>query len=82
MDREVQGFLLTTELEYNDLGNMFGRATKKLGMLQHDEMYGFVPAVMLGGSDKFENLKKVKAVEHLMILSQLAELEPYNFPDV
>ncbi|MBF7142673.1 MULTISPECIES: GAD-like domain-containing protein [Pseudomonas] len=82
MDREVHGFLLTTEVEYNDLDNMFDRARKRLGMLQHDEMYGFVPAVMLGGSDTFENLKKVKAVEHLMILSQLAELEPYNFPDV
>lgn len=82
MTKEVQNFLLSHDPEFSDFGNMFSRARKKLGTLAHDEMYGFVPAIMLGGSDAFDNLKKVKAAEHLMILSQLAELEPYNFPDV
>lgn len=58
-----------------------GALEKKLGALKHDEMYGFVPALMLGGSEKFDNLEKLKAVEHLMILSQFAELEPYSFSD-
>ncbi len=81
MDRAVQIFLLTKSVDSNDFEGMFKRAKKKLGLLAPDEMYGFVPAIMLRGSDAFEHLKKVKAVEHLMILSQLAELEPYDFPD-
>jgi len=82
MDEEAEVFLLSQEVEDNDFENMFRRAREKFGALKHDEMYGFVPALMLGGSEKFDNLEKVKAVEHLMILSQLAELEPYNFPDL
>jgi len=50
--------------------------------LKPDEMYGFVPALMLGGLDTFDHLQKVKAVEHLMLLSQLTELEPYSFADI
>ncbi|WP_246765815.1 T6SS immunity protein Tdi1 domain-containing protein, partial [Pseudomonas syringae] len=44
-----------------------------------DEMYGFVPALMLGGPSSLDHLEKLKAVEHLMLLSQLAELQPYSF---
>ncbi len=82
MDRMLQSFLLANELEYNDLGNMFKRAKKKLGVLKHDEMYGFVPALMLGGPDTLDHLEKLKSVEHLMLLSQLSELEPYSFSDL
>lgn len=79
MDAELQSFILSRNPESNDFEDLFEPARKKLGMLRHDEMYGFVPALMLGGSETLANLEKVKAVEHLMILSQLAELEPYNF---
>lgn len=82
MDRKLQSFLLANELEYNDLGNMFKRAKRKLGALKHDEMYGFVPALMLGGPDTLDHLEKLKSVEHLMLLSQLSELEPYSFSDL
>jgi hypothetical protein len=82
MDKEIQNFLLSTEVEYNDFEGMFERAKKNLGTLEHDEMYGFVPALMLGGSPTLENLEKVKAVEHLIFLSQLAPLEPYSFSDL
>jgi hypothetical protein len=54
---------------------LFNRALKKLGRLNHDEMYGFVPARALGGKADIANLQKVKAVEHLIILAQLAPLE-------
>jgi hypothetical protein len=33
---------------------------------------------MLGGPDSLERLEKLKAVEHLVLLSQLSELEPYE----
>ncbi|SES69280.1 GAD-like domain-containing protein [Pseudomonas graminis] len=79
MDKAFQNFLISRKVSSNDFEDLFEPARKKLGTLRHDEMYGFVPALMLGGSETVDNLEKVKAVEHLMILSQLAELEPYNF---
>lgn len=52
---------------------LFDRAMKKLGPLAVDEMYGFEPALALGGKADLKNLRKVKAVEHLVILAQLGE---------
>jgi hypothetical protein len=60
---------------------MFEPAKKKLGLLTQDEMYAFVPALAFGGSRDLANLEKVKAVEHLILLSQIATLEPYSFSD-
>ncbi|SES69204.1 GAD-like domain-containing protein [Pseudomonas graminis] len=79
LDRKVQDFIVSRNVDSNNFEDLFEPARKKLGTLRHDEMYGFVPALMLGGSETLDNLEKVKAVEHLIILSQLAELEPYNF---
>ncbi|WMJ67638.1 GAD-like domain-containing protein [Stenotrophomonas sp. 24(2023)] len=52
---------------------LFDRAVKLLGPLAHDEMYGFVPALAMGGPCRLDHLKKVKAAEHLMFLAQLGE---------
>ncbi|MET3051280.1 GAD-like domain-containing protein [Pseudomonas alkylphenolica] len=79
--REVHNFFLSREKEYNDFDNLFDSAKKKLGTLKNDEMYAFVPAIMLGGRATLENLEKVKAIEHLILLSQIAGLEPYSFSD-
>jgi len=79
MDRKVQDFIVFRKVSSNDFEEMFRSARRKLGTLPHDEMYGFVPALMLGGNASLKNVEKVKAVEHLILLSQLAELEPYNF---
>jgi hypothetical protein len=38
-------------------------------------MYAFEPALCLGGLPKLENLVKVKMIEHLVLLSQLAEID-------
>ena len=56
-----------------DGGRLFERALKKLGPLDHDTMYGFVPALALGGGPKLENLQKLDVHVHLNILSQLTE---------
>lgn len=66
--------------EFSDVNGtgLFDRALKKLGPLKHDEMYGFVPALALGGSATLDCLQKVKAVEHLVMLAQLAPLEVIN----
>jgi hypothetical protein len=52
---------------------LFDRALKTLGPLAADEMYGFEPALALGGKADIKNLRKVKAVEHLVMLAQLGE---------
>ncbi|KWS18744.1 glutamyl-tRNA amidotransferase [Pseudomonas syringae pv. syringae] len=79
MNRELQGFLLSRNVDSNDLEDLFKPARRRLGTLRHDEMYGFVPALMLGGSASLDHIEKLKAVEHLILLSQLAELQPYSF---
>ena len=52
---------------------LFDRAVKALGPLAADEMYGFEPALAIGGKADLKNLRKVKAVEHLVMLAQLGE---------
>lgn len=46
-------------------------AVKKLGELEKDECFGYVPLLGLGGSEKLENLKKVKMREHIELISQM-----------
>ncbi|MBF4555735.1 DUF1851 domain-containing protein [Pseudomonas sp. p50] len=82
MDKGLRNFLLSRDVDTNNYGDLFKPAKKKLGTLRHDEMYGFVPALMLGGPDTLDHLEKVKAVEHLTILSQITELQPYSFSDL
>lgn len=62
-------------LEEKDLDDkpLFERAVAKLGPLEADEMYAFVPALALGGSNKLENLQKVKIIDHLSFLAELGE---------
>lgn len=52
---------------------LFDRALATLGQLRADEMYGFEPALALGGPAKLENLRKVKTIPHFAILAQLGE---------
>lgn len=49
----------------------FEKAVKKLGMPNYNECFAYVPALALGGSEKIDNIKKVKLREHLEILTQL-----------
>lgn len=46
-------------------------AVNKLGKLEQDEFFGYVPLLGLGGSEKVQNLKKVKIREHIELISQL-----------
>ena len=45
-------------------------------------MYGFVPALALGGPATLDHLEKVKAVEHLVLLAQLSELRVMSGPEI
>lgn len=50
---------------------LFREALRRLGPLEFDECYGFVPAIALGGPGTVETLKKVKVREYLSILAQI-----------
>ncbi|MFJ1338958.1 GAD-like domain-containing protein [Pseudomonas caricapapayae] len=80
-DFGVKAFFSFVRPEHNDLDGLFKSALKKLGQLKSDEMYGFVPALALGGAMELKNLQKVKTIEHLEFLSQLSPLQDWAFPE-
>ncbi|MNS74821.1 GAD-like domain protein [compost metagenome] len=81
IDRHVQSFFLQVKKDSNDFEGLFEPSRNNLGLLNHDEMYGFVPALVFGGNARLERIEKVKTIEHLIMLSQISALEPYSFSD-
>ena len=55
--------------------DFFAAAAAKHGKLEPGEVYGFFPALQLGGAYRIENLRRVRAAEHFAILAQL---EPFK----
>jgi hypothetical protein len=53
-------------------GELYPEAKEKLGIPESDECYGYFPALVAGGSEKVENLERVKSIEHIGLLHQLA----------
>jgi len=79
-DRRLETFFRIrkkSRMDFEDVNDepLFERALSTLGSLDHSSIYGFVPALALGGLPKLENLQKVSAVEHLIILAGLTERE-------
>lgn len=60
------------DFDYKDTKGkfLFDRAMKKYGPLESDEMYGFEPALVMGGDATLDNLQRVKLDPHLLILRQ------------
>jgi len=81
-DDEIKIFFASFDHASNDFEDLFEKALTALGPLQPDEMYGFVPALALGGPGDLKHLQKVKTIEHLTFLSQLAPLTDWGFPDL
>jgi hypothetical protein len=51
-------------------------ATKQLGQLKENEVFGFEPALALGGNeDNLESIKKFEIHSHLALLSQLVSVQ-------
>ena len=82
MDFGAQVFFGGLDPNDNDFEQLFAPTLKKLGRLRYDEMYGFVPALALGGPATLDHLEKVKAVEHLVLLAQLSELRVMSGPEI
>ncbi|PTT89447.1 GAD-like domain protein [Pelomonas sp. HMWF004] len=77
IEQRLPWFFSNLEPKANDLKDanrvpLFKRALTALGPLAEDEMYGFEPALVLGGEMTLGHLRKVKLIQHLMILRQLA----------
>jgi hypothetical protein len=81
LDQQIQKFFGFHNREGDDFDDLFAPALQTLGRLQYDEMYGFVPALALGGPSDLAHLQKVKAVEHLVLLAQLSELRVLRGPE-
>ena len=50
---------------------LYKLANEKIGKLDFDECYGFVPLLGLGGKKNVENLEIVKVKEHIEIITQM-----------
>jgi len=75
-DNSIRSFFASSNKTDFDLKDehrtpLFDRALAKLGPLQADEVYGFEPALVLGGEKRLENLAKLKLDVHLTVLRQL-----------
>lgn len=51
---------------------MYKEAVSLYGNLSFDECFGFMPILAMGGSEKAESLKIVKAGEHIALINELA----------
>ena len=56
---------------------LYSNAVSRLGSLEYDECFGFVPLLPSGGSEKVENLQKVKIQPHIDLITQMVgKIEP------
>jgi hypothetical protein len=58
---------------------LFERVRKAHGPLQLGEVYGFFPALELGGRAHVETARRVKALEHFAILAQLGPVTLFKY---
>ncbi|MFH4130425.1 T6SS immunity protein Tdi1 domain-containing protein, partial [Acinetobacter baumannii] len=52
----------------------FDRAVKKYGPLSSNEVFGFEPALALGGKSVLQNLKKLNIHVHMAILKEFTNV--------
>jgi hypothetical protein len=70
-----------TDFQYGPLHHdadgvdLLPQAIERQGLLAPGEIYGFVPALQLGGDYSVANLRRVQMVEHLMIVAQVSRFK-------
>lgn len=52
--------------------SFYHEAVEKHGQLDYNQCFGFVPLLALGGSKDIDHLDKVKIIEHILLITQLA----------
>lgn len=74
MDFEMSIWFVGEPSEFDLLDDnqtpLFDRAFKKLGLLQPNEVYGFVPLPSFGGACDLKYLQKVEAATYMDMLAQ------------
>jgi hypothetical protein len=66
----------TKTLEKSLWLSMHNASTERLGALKENEVFGFEPALALGGNDEnLESIKKFEIHSHLALLSQLVTVQ-------
>ena len=75
-DFTIRSFFVSQDKEFLDFDDyknkpLFDRAVKKYGELTKNEMFGFEPALILGGEVKLENVRKLPIISHLQLLASL-----------
>ena len=63
----------------NNSKPLFDRCVKKFGALEHDEMFGFVPALAISDNASIKNIDKMNIFVHLNILADLIEIQHIDF---
>lgn len=72
LEELVSSYLLNEEVQAAVLKkDLFLEAQPKVGALAEDEIYFFVPALILGGSETIDQVDKGDAATHQMILFQM-----------
>jgi hypothetical protein len=75
-----EGMYANGELRLDSDGaDMFVPAAERLGELQSGEIYGFFPALALGGASRVENMEKAPLIEHLLFLIELKTPTLYDY---
>ena len=67
----VTGYGLRIAWADIDGEDMLPTAISRLGVLAPGEIYGFVPALSMGGVNRVENLQRLPIVEHMMFLANV-----------
>lgn len=62
----ADGEILSTDLNWEP----YPAARARLGEPAFDECFGYVPLLVLGGSERVDHLQKVKLREHIYLISQ------------
>lgn len=71
----IESLFIVSDIEgYNKKG-LFEKAVKKWGSLGKNEIFGFEPALILGGEFDIKYIQKVDARIHLSLLAQLEDPE-------
>jgi len=76
LSESFEAFLFDEKEDFDFLDGegtgMYDLAMETCGPLGLGEIYGFEPAIVAGGQVDVHNLAKVKAIQHLLILRELA----------
>ncbi|WP_416776441.1 T6SS immunity protein Tdi1 domain-containing protein [Xenorhabdus budapestensis] len=77
--KSLDYFDLEDDDEEDDEIGIFSSAIEKYGSLNENQIFGFEPALVLGGSITLNNIRKLDIYIHLDILRQFSSPEIVEF---